>query len=1123
MITFPRVQEVQPGDPVTSGQLVGLADAINERILSGLGDGAWRIAYYYLSAARQFRVMGATDAEFFHSIQMLDTPLNLPFVGSIGGVSTTSPLGLYAHGQGSFPSERDAFDVPMGAAGDAESAWDLAKAQRGAYDPETGDWAAPAFDAARHAFRIVYSGTSIHGNAYGGWAPTPEYLGACTDPDASPNYALFFTNVETEAVTTFDGTCPNEPTHVAGIWATPLAYWVSLNNGTLYYFDRSKWVEGPYTSGNALRKSYGEHLPRILNAFAGEFRGDEARVESENEGSQRWLGKAFDIRQFLTRPYYLAPARGHTVNDEIVPEYTTGSKSGSTVAGRIGSHTAQAGLWFACALIRMTGALEPVTVRFVANGRTIGSGTVSSDARAAVVTFDEGAESIEVICSSVSVTGGSVTVSYELAETYAYKPGVHDLWALLRLAGANRDSDVDGSGRSVANANEIWDAYKSLGVIPKLSDAVELPDMADRQIDTNAVFDKFRRWSRCVRLLHPSQVIGYAVENGNSVIYAKPTFQSIVGNPEADTLAGIRDAIVSEAPEGGYTNEWCVFPRFAAYHPSPTSDWSQDGYAEYWSTSDRCSFYASPFTNIQLRRHLNANTPDAVNLFLAPENATGYRYTKNLNTFAPVTEFYKSCRLYEPPLKIRSAETVTIGGVEQVKITFEGRFHHHETAPASIDRDIASWDLAALETEQISYRTDENAIRAYLAWKRDTSGANCEPTGPGNAASGSSVQLLPDNPFGSCFPHLWLVQLLPKPHHDEDERAQRRDTPIRHDVMLQAETYIRAMCEGFVDGKTSLDYGCATGVSAIFDYTFPNLCFDAFGGTSITAIPTEETDALGPDEVRTDSPIGYGPLPTIRLAAENWNQYAKAVNKLTRVRVALPYQLEVQSYTEGNNDVRYIPATLAFDGSAANCAGLPLNGGWRSEFGGGGVSPTTLTTTWSPQASISAGNTVRYTITGVYVCSASGAGPLFEVSNAVQEDEYRFELVDPDAENAIPPAWRDMVALTGEMLWTREHDEVRERHTVVPSASGTLCGGVTGWEVSGGSAWLIEEYRPEYEACELLPAVGRTSVPPIGTAVLYGSQGGGTRCSNEVSVGDVWRPVVSDALILRVPFDDEEI
>jgi len=1120
VISFPRVPEVESGDPVTSSQLAGLGDGINARIVSGLGDCAWRIAYYYAALARQFRVLGQTDMEFFHSVQMLEEPLNLPLVGSIGGVSTSNPLGLYVHGQGTFPSEVDAYNVPMAQVTDAEQAWELAKQQRGAFNPETEEWAAPAFDAARHAFRIVYSGTSIYGNAYGGFIPTPEDMGGCgdstSDTPESRNLDIFFTNTQTNAVQHFDGTCPAEPTHVAGIWVTPLAFWVSLNDGTLYYFDRGTWIEGPYSAGNVLSKTYSEHLPRVLNAFAGEFRGDTARVEKEDDGKASWLGNAFDIRSFLTRPYYLAPARGYTINDEVVPQYTQGSRSGGTVSGVIGSHTAQAGCWFSCAIVRLVGSIQTAKVTFLSGGRVVGSATVSGPNGAALAMFTEGAEDLEVSVSSVS--GTNVTVSYEIAETFAYRPGAHDLWALLRLAGANSASDIDGSGRSVANANDIWTAYSEQGVIPKLGGDNELPPMEDRQIDTNAVFDKFRRLSRVVRCLHPSQVAGYAVEDGNSILYVRPRYQSIVGNAECDILAGIRDAIKAEAEEGGYTNEWVAFSRFAAYHPSPTSDWDQTAYAEYWSTSDRCAFYASPFSNVELRRHFNANFPDAVNKFLAPEAATGYRYAKSLNSTA-TAPFYKSCRLYEPPLKITSAETVTIDGEEQVKITFDGRFHHHDTlAPSSIDRDISTWDLTALLAEEQDYRTDENGIRAYLAWKDDAS-RNCERTGPGNAAAGSSVQLLPDNPYGTCFPHIWLVQLLPKPYEDDNERQDRHDTPIRHDVMLQAETYIRAMCEGFVDGQTSIDYGCAVGVMAVFDYTFPNLCFDAFGGTSITTMPTVETDALDADEVRTDSPIGYGPLPTVRLSAEQWNQFAKAVNKLTRVRVSLPFKLQVKNF-EDDTDFRYVAAVRA-DGTAADCSAGGR--GWRAQFGGGGATPTTETSSgWIDSATMSTSNTIQFTIGVGYVCSSSGAGPLYQVYNATQEHEYQFDYTDPDAENAIPETWRDMFPGNGEMFWSRTYSLQIQDHTVVAHADATECDGDIGWEVSTTEGWQVETVEGLGEtSCELLPITGRLSFPRVEPAVLYGAQRGSVECSQPIIASEVYEPVVSDALILRIPFEEE--
>jgi hypothetical protein len=57
--------------------------------------------------------------------------------------------------------------------------------------------------------------------------------------------------------------------------------------------------------------------------------------------------------------------------------------------------------------------------------------------------------------------------------------------------------------------------------------------------------------------------------------------------------------------------------------------------------------------------------------------------------------------------------------------------------------------------------------------------------------------------------------------------------------------------------------------------------------------------------------------------------------------------------------------------------------------------------------------------------------------------------------------------------------------------------------------------------CEILPNTGRTKIPAIGTAVLYGSKNTPSNCSTPLIITDTYEPVVSDAIILRVPFDDE--
>jgi hypothetical protein len=135
--------------------------------------------------------------------------------------------------------------------------------------------------------------------------------------------------------------------------------------------------------------------------------------------------------------------------------------------------------------------------------------------------------------------------------------------------------------------------------------------------------------------------------------------------------------------------------------------------------------------------------------------------------------------------------------------------------------------------------------------------------------------------------------------------------------------------------------------------------------------------------------------------------------------------------------------------------------------------------------------------------------------------------VDPDAIEAIPETWRDMLSTNGEMVWRRQYQEQREEHVVVPYAEGTLCAGLQGWEVDGGNAWRLDTYGPNNVTCEILPNTGRTKIPSIGTAVLYGSRNGASNCSTPIIITDTYQPVLADefgvtaTLILRVPFDDE--
>ena len=105
-VTFPRVPTVEPGDAVTSAQHAALASALNARIRSGLGDAAFRVAFWWLSAFRQFRNPDASrnlwppNAEFFEFYQGLPADVDFPDAdpGDPEGLNQASLLPLYVYG-----------------------------------------------------------------------------------------------------------------------------------------------------------------------------------------------------------------------------------------------------------------------------------------------------------------------------------------------------------------------------------------------------------------------------------------------------------------------------------------------------------------------------------------------------------------------------------------------------------------------------------------------------------------------------------------------------------------------------------------------------------------------------------------------------------------------------------------------------------------------------------------------------------------------------------------------------------------------------------------------------------------------------------------------------------------
>ncbi|NBW22849.1 MAG: hypothetical protein EBR82_84380, partial [Caulobacteraceae bacterium] len=356
-ITFPRVPTVQPGDAVASSQHAALARALNARIRSGLGDAAFRVAFWWLSAFRQFRNPDASrnlwppNAEFFEFYQGLPRDVDFPTAdpGDPEGLNVASLVNLYVYGNQSagVDSEDDRLTNPETGGLDVrecatpEEAWQLGKEQRGAIVPASGRMAAPAFDAALEVFSLVSAGVTPHGKAYGGWQPTPTVDGDCGGATGNEipatNYRIKFTplsagdvDCDDESQSVVYGTCPGNPGDAYQVLDFPLGYYVVKFSGAVDYYAKQTWRQGPYCGGSQLKKTHGGHVERIANRFAGEFRGSLDQFQDEVSNGAAWLGNAFDVRQFMRLPYYLAPSIALDAGaDSLTPVYPVGGGNAS--------------------------------------------------------------------------------------------------------------------------------------------------------------------------------------------------------------------------------------------------------------------------------------------------------------------------------------------------------------------------------------------------------------------------------------------------------------------------------------------------------------------------------------------------------------------------------------------------------------------------------------------------------------------------------------------------------------------------------------------------------------------------------------------------------------------------
>jgi hypothetical protein len=453
MITWRRAPRVAPGDEIKADQADQLAQAWNDRLRNGPSL-PWRRVNHLLHAFYAMRnpsgSLTPSVAEFFQFYQFLDpatgswpeTDAGLPEGANVSSQWPAFVFGVDGGASRSINGEADRLTNPGAGGlnlddgqGTPRELWELAKGQRGAYDPTTGGVGSPALSAAASYAAVRYSATSPHGTDYGGFLAGPAISGVCATTVTSssgdaipiPNYTVFFTSLVDGSTRTF-GTCPENPGDLAGVVQSPFAYYVILYSGLIVTLDGTKWVEGPYTSNPQLRKTQNGFYGRGINRFVGDFRGTADQVEADGVGSH-----VADVQGFLTSQYLLAPAYGSENAGQVSPQYPR--------IAILGRYSPRAGFVVAAAYVELRGFSQVSAVEVLRDG-------VVAAVVVPVAQQDGSFQGIGVISGAMAggswsvrwqgtgpVVSGGQSVVIELAELMEYKPNVADLYLLLRCGG----------------------------------------------------------------------------------------------------------------------------------------------------------------------------------------------------------------------------------------------------------------------------------------------------------------------------------------------------------------------------------------------------------------------------------------------------------------------------------------------------------------------------------------------------------------------------------------------------------------------------------------------------------------------------------------------------------------
>ena len=636
----------------------------------------------------------------------------------------------------------------------------------------------------------------------------------------------------------------------------------------------------------------------------------------------------------------------------------------------------------------------------------------------------------------------------------------------------------------------------------------------------------------------------YRVESG-SVTYqtvahaAGETFIAVEGGATFTGGGVVRevDGIRGMAEPQSFTNRWAFDVRTLPYRDNVASIWKPDSYADTESPFiDRCQVWSQEIQGSSRTHRHFAFSGNHAEPVLYPEGPSGARYITTQGdipggTYATGTtnghicseddaaclerrrQFFRSCRVYEPPLEVKSATRVMVGAVEHIRLVLDGRLHHHPAAPSSFSADRGTWTgtaLTSLLSRLAESVTAEDALRAYLL--NQDSGANITAAGEGNSAFYSGLNGQLDHPWLSCYPWFQLTELVPAPYLDVNSGYDLHDTPMFSVTLRRVDLVTRAICEGYVDGRTSAALACSGTGTSTYTYTYPNLMFEANGNRWPRWFGAAD---------RPDNPYSHGPMPTQVHLASHLDDLARAVNLLRDVPLWLPNVFERRLHSV-TSDVATI-AAVGPCGIAEDCTvdvnghfavasveqALPAapttgTGGWDAVGNGGGFGLGGSLTLGDGGANCSAATPARWRVVG-----------------RSESAEFRWRLLD-GAEEALPDGVAALLADGPVAVFKKTFQTTSwsgPTYVTEPVASGVYGGNPGPAICSGlGYAVLSETITHLPDACEVSPEL---TLPPLPGGKLGHFSSGGGAPAFTASYGPATSATVTfytdGTAILRVP------